>query len=215
MVHIDLFADVICPWCLIGKCRLERAMTKRPEVDVAIHWRAFQLNPDMPPEGMPRDHYLAAKFGGVARSQQVYDRIAAAAEAEGLDIDFGRIARTPNTVAAHRLIAWSRQQQQDDIVVEALFQAYFQDGRDIGTTTTLTDIATESGLDRDAAEAYLASDDGLESVTAETRFAYENGITGVPCFIINRRYAVTGAQDPEAFVPLFDLGESENSDTSP
>jgi predicted DsbA family dithiol-disulfide isomerase len=209
MIRIDLFSDVVCPWCFIGKRRLEQAIAARPAQPVAIQWRAFQLNPDMPRDGMLRQHYVEAKFGGPDRAQQIYNNIRAAGESVGLAFAFEKIERTPNTVVAHRLVYWATHQGQADPVVEKLFQAYFFEGRDISDTEVLGEIAVDSGLDGDAAKDYLVSEAGLRDVAAETRYAYENGITGVPCFIFNRRYAVAGAQEPEAFFPLFDLGPEE------
>lgn len=209
MVRIDLFSDVICPWCFIGKRRLEKAIAARPDQTVDIQWRAFQLNPDMPRDGMLRQHYVEAKFGGPERAQQIYANIAEAGRTVGLDFAFEKIGRTPNTVKAHRMIYWATHQGLADPLVENLFRAYFFDGRDIGSVDVLTEVAAETGLDGAVAGEYLASEDGLNEVAAETRYAYENGITGVPCFIFNRRYAVAGAQEPEAFFPLFDLEPEE------
>ena len=210
MIEIDLFSDVVCPWCFIGKRRLERALAARPEQEVQIQWRAFQLNPDLPREGIPRQHYVEAKFGGPERAKQIYSNIRNAGESEGLDFQFDKIVRQPNTVTAHRAIYWAGNQNQADPLVEALFIAYFYNGRDIGSPEVLAEIASESGLDGDALKDYLATEDGLREVAAESRFAYENGITGVPCFIFNRKYAVAGAQEPEAFFPLFDIDEEDN-----
>jgi predicted DsbA family dithiol-disulfide isomerase len=205
MIQIDLFSDIVCPWCFIGKRRLEKAIAARPDKPVSIQWRAFQLNPDMPRDGMPRDHYVEAKFGGPERADQIHGGIRAAGESVGLPFAFEKIERAPNTVTAHRLIYWATNQNKADLLVEALFRAYFFDGRDVGSIDALAEVAGETGLDADAAKKYLASEHGAREVAAETRFAYENGITGVPCFIFNRRYAVAGAQEPEAFFPLFDL----------
>jgi predicted DsbA family dithiol-disulfide isomerase len=209
MVQIDLFSDVVCPWCFIGKRRLEQAIAARPLQEVEIQWRAFQLNPDMPRGGMLRQHYVEAKFGGPDRANQINDSIRAAGKSVGLDLALDKIQRTPNTVLAHRLIYWATHEAQSGPLVENLFRAYFFDGRDLGSITELGEIAKETGLDGNAAKAYLASDNGQREVSAETRYAYENGITGVPCFIFNRRYAVAGAQEPEAFFPLFDLEPEE------
>jgi predicted DsbA family dithiol-disulfide isomerase len=209
-IRIDLFSDVICPWCFIGKRRLERALAARPDRNVVIQWRAFQLNPDMPRDGMLRQHYIDAKFGGPERANQIYGNIRDAGRSVDLEFAFEKIQRTPNTVRAHRLIYWATHQEQADPLVEKLFRAYFFDGRDIGSTGVLTEIAEETGLDGAAARKYLGGDHGQREVAAETRYAYENGITGVPCFIFNRRYAVAGAQDPEAFFPLFDLEPEEH-----
>jgi len=209
MIQIDLFSDVVCPWCFIGKRRLEKAMAARADRSFIIQWRAFQLNPDMPGDGMLRQHYVEAKFGGPERAHQIYVNITEAGRSVGLDFAFEKIQRSPNTVRAHRLILWATRQGLADPLVENLFRAYFFDGRDIGAPVVLAEIADETGLDGAAAAEYLASEDGQAEVAAESRYAYENGITGVPCFIFNRRYAVAGAQEPEAFFPLFDLQPEE------
>lgn len=210
MIRIDLFSDVVCPWCFIGKRRLERAIKSRKTQPISIHWRAFQLNPHMPPEGMLRQHYVKAKFGGPERANQIYSNIRSAGESEGLDFAFEKITRTPNTLAAHRLISWATAHDKGSTLVEALFQAYFFEGRDLGSIDILAEVAMENGLDRDAAKAFLHSQNGFMEVAAETRYAYENGVTGVPCFIFNKRYSVAGAQEPEAFFPLFDLGQEDD-----
>lgn len=217
MIQIDLFSDVICPWCFIGKRRLERALKVRSEVKVNINWRAFQLNPDMPRSGMSRESYLETKFGGPERAKNIYENIRKAGESEGLDFKFEKIKQTPNTVLAHRLIAWSKQLHMADKVVEALFSAYFFEGQDIGSIETLNELV--EGLDINAKHfvAYINTEEGSREVSSETKYAYENGITGVPCFIFNKKYSVSGAQEPESFFPLFDLnlnGEVENQDLS-
>ena len=133
MIQIDLFSDVICPWCFIGKRRLERALKIRSNPKVDINWRAFQLNPDMPKNGIAREQYIEAKFGGSERAQGIYDNIRRVGETEGLEFRFDKIKRTPNTILAHRLIAWSKHYKMSDLVVESLFKAYFFEGRDIGS----------------------------------------------------------------------------------
>ena len=214
MIQIDLFSDVVCPWCFIGKRRLEKAILARPDKLVSIQWRAFQLNPEMPREGMSRDNYIQAKFGSLERAKQIYASIKDAGETVDLPFEFEKITRTPNTVKAHRLIYWATSQEKADPLIEALFQAYFFDGRDVGSIELLAEVAGKTGLNAAAAEQYLASDHGDQEIAAETRFAHENGITGVPCFIFNRRYAVAGAQEPEAFLPLFDLESERRTKTT-
>jgi predicted DsbA family dithiol-disulfide isomerase len=208
-MRIDIFSDVICPWCFIGKRRLERALAQRPQGEVEIHWRAFQLNPDMPVQGMPRQAYLQAKFGGAERAAQIYETIRENGKKEGIDFQFDSIARTPNTVRAHRLIRFASDRGASDVLVERLFTGYFYDGMDIGDVETLAAIAEEAGLDPAEARTFLESNETVADVLAETRFAYENGINGVPCFIFDRRYALAGAQEPAAFFPLFELVQNE------
>lgn len=212
---VDIFSDPICPWCFIGKRRFERALAARGlDGRVTVRWRAFQLNPGMPSDGMQRDSYLALKFGGAERASQIYAMIGAAGDEEGIPFAFDRIARTPNTVNAHRLIRFAARHDRDSEVVEALFRAYFVDGRDIGDGATLVRIATECGLDTEAAKAFLAAADERPEVLAEQDFATSLNISGVPCFILEGRYAVVGAQQPDAFMPVFDLVEEEARQTA-
>jgi len=207
-MHIDIVSDVICPWCFIGKRRLERALKMRPEVGVSIGWRAFQLNPDMPREGMPRQEYLAAKFGGAGQARRIYTAVEQAGAGEGIDFAFDCIRRTPNTINAHRLIRFASGEGRGGDMVEALFRAYFLDGRDIGAVSELAAIAAEAGFDDAAAAAWLASDRGREAVIAEDRAARRAGIEGVPCFVVDGGYALSGAQEPEFFLPLFDIAQN-------
>lgn len=207
-MHIDIFSDVICPWCFIGKRRLARALAADSDIAVTVRWRAFMLNPDMPAEGMDRQAYLALKFGSPAQSRRVYDNVLQAAEQEGLVLALDRIPRTPSTVAAHRLIRWATEQGPADPVVEALFRAYFQEGRDIGEPAELATIAGESGLDAAAARAMLATPGGEAEILSEDRSARRIGINGVPCFIFDGQYAVSGAQEPEVFAPIFAAARS-------
>jgi predicted DsbA family dithiol-disulfide isomerase len=204
-MQIDIVSDVICPWCFIGKRRLEKALALRPEVEPAITWRPFQLNPTMPEEGMERRAYLAAKFGDDAHAERIYANVGEAGSSVGIPFAFDRIRRTPNTRDAHRLIRYAAQSDRADIVVEALFHAYFIDGRDIGNHDTLAEIAGEAGLDGAAAARWLASPAERDDVLAEDRSARRLGINAVPCFIFERHYAVSGAQEPEFFLPVFDL----------
>lgn len=211
MLKIEIFSDVVCPWCLIGKRRFERALAERPNAQVEITWRAFQLNPDLISDGIDRQQYLQQKFGGPDQAKQIYLRIETIGAEEGINFAFDKITRTPNTVLAHRLIRWARGHGAQDAVVEALFSAYFFDGVDIGNLENLVEIAVINGLDDEETFEYLNGPDGVREILDETRLAYNSGITGVPCFIINRQYAVSGAQEPQAFFPLFDLDQVEQA----
>ena len=204
-MQIDIVADVACPWCFIGKRRLERALALRPDIVATRSWRAFQLNPDMPPEGISREFYLSAKFGSPRQATRSYAAITAAGRGEGIDFAFERMRRTPNTLRAHRLVRLAAFEGAGDAMVEALFQAYFVDGLDIGDVDTLAAIAVRAGLDYDAARAYLAGDTGAVEVLAEESRARRLGIHAVPCFVLERGYAIAGAQEPEMFLPLFDI----------
>lgn len=213
-MRIDIFSDVICPWCFIGKKRLEKALALRPLPDLQIHWRAFQLNPGMPAEGMDRQAYLAAKFGGPDSAQRIYDTVGAAGRRSGVAFAFDKITRTPNTMAAHRLVRFAERFGRQDAMVEALFQAYFLQGRNLSDLDALAEIAAVAGLDRAAVRGYLDSDEDTETVLAEDAYARKLGIGGVPCFIVDGRYALSGAQEPEAFLPVFDLVGTEKAENA-
>lgn len=210
MITIDIVSDTVCPWCFIGKRRLEAALARKAaDIDVAIAWRPFQLNPDMPKEGLDRRKYLEAKFGGPEGARRVYEAIETAGRSAGIAFDFGRIAHTPNTVDSHRLIDRAGKAKRQDATVEALFRAYFLEGRDIGDLDTLADIAAQAGLDPAETRTYLASDEDVERIRSEDAMARRMGIQGVPCFILNRKYAISGAQDPEVFLRAFTAIEDE------
>jgi len=209
MIYVDIVSDTICPWCYIGKRRFERALDISGRNDVAISWRPFQLNPDMPPEGMTRDDYVRAKFGGGDRPRQIYQAIAESGREAGIEFQFSRIRRTPNTVLSHRLIYWSAKQERQEEVVGELFRSYFEDGLDIGNLEVLADCARRAGLDQELAHEYLQSDEGRQEVVASDVYARRLGINGVPCFIVNRKFAVSGAQPPSAFVEVFNLAERD------
>jgi predicted DsbA family dithiol-disulfide isomerase len=197
-MRVDIVSDAICPWCFIGKRRFEKALADLPIGTLEVGWRPFQLNPDMPREGMDRAEYLRAKFGD-ARGGSRYDQVIDAGREEGIAFDFDAIKRTPSTLDAHRLIRYAGAQQCQDAVVEALFRAYFTAGRNIGDPAVLAAVAGEAGLEPDAVSAYLASDADIDAVRAEDDFARQVGIQGVPCFIFERKYAISGAQPPDVF----------------
>ena len=209
MIYVDIVSDTICPWCYIGKRRFERALDLSGRNDIAISWRPFQLNPDMPPEGMTRDDYVRAKFGGGDRPRQIYQAIAESGREAGIEFQFSKIKRTPNTVLSHRLVHWSAKQERQDEVVAELFRAYFEDGLDVGDLEILVECARRAGLDRELAHQFLLSEEGRQEVVASDVYARRLGINGVPCFIVNRKYAVSGAQPPSAFVEVFNLAERD------
>jgi predicted DsbA family dithiol-disulfide isomerase len=209
MIYVDIVSDTICPWCYIGKRRFERALDVSGRNDVALSWRPFQLNPDMPAEGMSRDDYVRAKFGGGDRPRQIYQAIADSGREAGIEFQFSRIRRTPNTILSHRLIYWSSKNERQDETVGELFKAYFEEGLDIGELDTLVDIAQRAGLDGQATRHFLISEGGRQEVVASDVYARRLGINGVPCFIVNRKYAVSGAQPPSAFVEVFNLAERD------
>lgn len=196
---IDVVSDVVCPWCYIGKRRLEAALAKGERAQPEIRWHPFQLNPDIPAEGVDRRSYLEAKFGGPQRAREIYARVEAAGREAGIPFAFERIERQPNTVDAHRLIAWAQAValERADGLVERLFKAYFTEGVDIGALPELARLAGEAGYDAAGALAYLESDAGRAEVAAADGRSKEMGIGGVPFFIFNRRLAVSGAQPPD------------------
>ncbi len=201
---IDVYSDVICPWCYVGKRRLERALNGwNGSVPVKISWKPFQLNPAMPKSGMDRRRYLEAKFGGPEAAQSIYDHVAAAGTAERIPFAFDRIARTPNTFAAHRLIWLAGHQGKQDEMVEMLFRRYFVEGGDIGNVETLAQAAADVGFDRTAIEGCLAGDEGGNEVQAEEAAGRRLGIRAVPYFVINGTSVLSGAQPPEEFLAAF------------
>jgi predicted DsbA family dithiol-disulfide isomerase len=202
-LHIDIYSDVICPWCYVGKRRLERALKTWDGVPVDIRWRPFQLNPTMPHNGMDRRQYLDAKFGSSAAAQTIYDQVSKAGTEEGIPFAFERIARTPNTFVAHRLVWLAGYQGKQDEVVEMLFRRYFVEGGDIGKIETLSQAAADAGLDRAAVETFLAGDGGIEAVQAEEAAGHHMGIRGVPYFVVDGVNALSGAQPPEQFLAAF------------
>ena len=208
-MHLDIFSDTICPWCYVGKRRLARALAARPQPKLAIRWRAFQLNPGMPAEGMIRERYIDAKFGSSERAKRIYEAVSAVGASEGISFNFEAIRRTPNTILSHRLLRKASKEGLQDPLLEAMFQAYFVDGRDIGSARVLAEIGESVGLKN--AGGYLASDEGGEEVRAEDSLARRQGINGVPCFIFNYRFLLSGAQEPESFFQLFDLAREEEA----
>ncbi len=204
MIKLDILSDPICPWCLIGKAHLDRALTAHPDHPFRIEWHPFQLNPDMPAGGMDRRAYLEWKFGGRDNAVAVYARIAEAAKAAGVEIDFEGISRTPNTLDAHRLIHWAGLEGRQTSVVSALFRAYFQEGRDIGDTGVLLDIAGSCGLDREMTARLLASDADADDIRARDAHARERGVTGVPTFVLANQHVLPGAQPPELWTQVIE-----------
>jgi predicted DsbA family dithiol-disulfide isomerase len=204
---IDIVSDVVCPWCYIGKRHVEQAISqwraKYPDAAVNLRWHPFQLNPDLPLEGTDRKGYLEAKFGGPQRAKEIYARVSAAGRNAGLDMNFDAILTQPNTLAAHALIAYA--QTTDDgahagAVAERLFKAYFIDGEFIGNVDVLVAIAAECGLDADATRAVLSERVTLDQIASLDANVRKQGVTGVPFFIFNQKFAVSGAQPPDVLL---------------
>lgn len=203
---VDVVSDVVCPWCFIGKRRLEAALAQlraqEPDLPVQVRWHPFQLNPELPPEGVDRKAYLEAKFGGPQRAAQVYDRVRAAGRTADIAFEFDAIARQPNTLDAHRLIAWAQSRQEGDpqALVEALFRAYFLDGRYIGDADVLAQVAADAGYDPEDARAFVRSDALRDEVRGADARAREMGVSGVPFFIFDGKTALSGAHEPAALL---------------
>ncbi|MFD1627954.1 DsbA family oxidoreductase [Azospirillum griseum] len=211
---IETFADLICPWCYIGKGRLARALDLRPGIPLEIRWQPFQLNPDMPPGGMARSDYLALKFGGAERARQIHRMVEETAERDGLPLALDRIRRTPNSFDAHRAIRIAAQSGHGNVMADALFAAYFVQGLDISDHEVLAAVAVGVGLNGDAMKASLAAGTESAAVQSADALARHMGLQAVPCYIFNRRYALSGAQEPASFLPLLDLGVVESANAS-
>lgn len=204
MIKLDIISDPVCPWCYIGKTELDRAIAERPDHPFTIEWHPYQLNPDMPAEGIDRKQYLEHKFGGRDGAMRAYAPVLERAEALDLGIDFAAIPRQPNTLNAHRLIHWAGLEGKQQAVVAAIFRSYFNDGDDIGSTETLTDIGAACEMDRAMLERLFSTDEDLEPTRARDTHARERGVTGVPCFIIANAHVLQGAQPKALWIQVID-----------
>ena len=196
-VHIDVVSDVVCPWCYIGKRRLEGAIALTPDVAVNINWRAYFLNPWIPREGIDRQTYLETKFGSAERYAVIAERIVAAAAMEGLVYAPDKISRQPNTLDCHRLILWSRSATDPARMKQRLMELYFAEGADLSDAKVLIQAAVDCGMDGDLVRRLLASDADIDRIEGDANSAKEAGIDGVPCFMFGASVIVTGAQSPE------------------
>jgi len=201
-LRIDVVSDVVCPWCFLGQKRLDQAIAASPDVDIAVSWRPFQLDPTIPPEGMDRAAYMRAKFGDGDRLRDAHARLEALGQAVGIDYHFDAIKVSPNTLDAHRVIRWAGAAgpEVQNKLVRNLFRLYFEQGVNIGDHSALADAAGEAGMDRAVVESLLASDADRDAVAEEAATASRMGVTGVPCFLFEGKYAVMGAQDVETLV---------------
>jgi predicted DsbA family dithiol-disulfide isomerase len=203
-MQIDIVSDTVCPWCFIGKRRLERALALRPDMEFDIRWRAYRLDPAIPPEGVDRKQYMQAKFGNNPNRQAMQDALKQAGDGENIAFAFDKIARSPNTLDSHRLIRWSASAGVQNEVVERLFETYFEEGRDIGNADVLTEIASDAGMDSATVADLLEQGADREIIENEDAMAHRLGITGVPTFIFQNKYLVSGAVDPEALLEIID-----------
>ena len=202
-MKIDIVSDTICPWCWVGKRRLEDALAARPDLDVEIAWHPYQLNPATPKEGVDRKDYLREKFGTETYPEQMLSALVEAGEAIGIDFQFNEMNRVPNTIDSHKVLCWAREFGHQDALAEILFRRYFIDNEDIGDVNTLAAAAAEVGMDADVVRARLSDNTDDETVRAEAQHASQMGISGVPTFIIDNKYAVQGAQTAEVFLQVF------------
>ena len=196
-MQIDVISDSICPWCYIGKRRLEKAIAARPDIAFDVIWRPYQLNPDTPREGYDRKAYMQAKFGGTDQAKGVYKVVQATAKEEGLEFSLEKQKRLPNTLDSHRLNHWAHTAGVQDAVIEGLFRAYFMEGADIGDPAVLVKVAKEAGMDSGVVAKLLAGDADRELVLREETVARRMGVSGVPCFIIDQRQVMVGAQETD------------------
>lgn len=214
-MRIDAIFDTVCPWCYIGKHRLERALARRPDMVAEVRWRPFLLNPEMPAGGLDRHVYLERKFGSSYRIQRVHGAAQLAGEAERIDFDFAAIKRTPNSINSHRLIHYAAGSSHQTELVEAIFDAYFRHGEDIGEVRVLRRIAERCGLPGNDIERYLWSNAGVSAVESENLRVHRLGVSGVPCFIFDERYAVAGAQEADMLARLLDIVREAELETTP
>ncbi len=214
-VQLDIYSDLICPWCYIGKRRLEQALKQlQSDLKVNVAWHPFELNPQMKPEGMDRKEYRSAKFGSWSYSQQLDAQVSDAGREVGLAFNFDSIQRTPNTLDSHRLVWLAHQYNLQDALVEHLFAAYFIAGRDLSNSNVLADLAIEVGLPADKVKDLLVSDIGLKEVRDRERLAAEIGVEGVPFFVFNDRQAFSGAQPVAVFLAAFADASEELATTA-
>lgn len=197
---IDVVSDVVCPWCFLGMKRLENALATLPDIDAEVRWRPFQLDPTIPPEGKERKAYMLSKFNDEARLTQAHATLVSLGAVEGISFDFDAITVAPNTLDAHRVIRWAAASGADvqDKLARALFSLYFEQGKNVGDHAVLVEAARQAGMDAAVVEALLPTDSDRDEVTNEIVTASRMGITGVPCFLLDGKYAIMGAQDSAA-----------------
>ena len=209
-LEIDVYADVVCPWCYVGEAHLERALSERPELDVTLRWHPFQLRPEMPAGGEPWRAFAEEKFGGLERAQSAFAHVTEAGARTGLTFNFDKVASAPNTVDAHRLILLAAEHDKEMETAKALFSAYFSEGRDLNSLDDLVAVATCVGLEEDAVRAFLESGAGTAEVWASQERAQELGVSSVPFYVLNNQYGVSGAQPPELFLQAFDTIKTDS-----
>ncbi len=208
---IDVVSDAVCPWCFLGKRRLQAALAQSSGEPVAVRWRPYQLDPTIPSEGLDRRAYMRAKFRDDARLTEIHMRLKALGAEVGIKFDFEAIRRAPNTLDAHRLIRWAAQAGAQDAIVERLFSLYFEEGADIGDRAVLAKAANDCGLDAAEISARLETDEGAQDVRAEIERAQKVGVSGVPFFIFANRLAVSGAQGADVLAKAIEQARGETA----
>lgn len=203
-MQIDVISDTVCPWCFIGKRRLDAAVAQRPDLGIQVNWRPYQLDPNVPREGVERRAYFRAKFGDGERVKGMSETLVTYGAELGIAFAFDKAEKRPNTIDSHRLIRWASSVGVQDAVVEALFKAYFEQGRDIGDAAVLTSVAADCGMDAELVEELLASDADRELVLREAGLAGQMGVQGVPAFVLEGKYVLVGAQDTDVLLRVFD-----------
>ncbi len=206
---IDVVSDVVCPWCFIGKKRIEQAIALRPDIAVELRFHPYFLNDWIPREGISREQYLTTKFGSVARYARIAERVAAAAAEDGLVYAMDRISRQPNTTDCHRLILWADQIGQAAAMKQRLMELYFTEGADLTDRNVLAQAGAECGLEHDATLRRLAGEEDVDTVTRRAQAAKQAGIDGVPCFIFGGVLAVSGAQSPDYLAAAMERAAQE------
>lgn len=202
-ISIDIVSDVMCPWCYIGKKRLEKAAELTPDIDLIVRWRPFQLDATLPKEGTPRETYITEKFGSTERYRELSSVVEEAGRGVGIPFAFDAIERSPNTLDCHRLLRWAGPSGRQHALAERLFSLYFVEGADLSDPATLIGAARAVGMETDGLAERLASEEDVELTRAEIAHAQRIGVTGVPCFILDGKYAAMGAQDPEVLASAF------------
>lgn len=202
-IRIDVVSDVVCPWCYIGKRRLESALSRLPETyEVDVNFLPFELNPELPKAGTDHKEYLSNKFGSKDRYDQLTEHVANVAAGEGLNFDYSKQSVMPNTLDSHRLIQFAKKYGKQAALKEALMKAYFEQGVDLSKNENLVNIAVDNGLDRKEIQTFLASDAGANEIKQMELLSQQRGVSGVPFYIINGKYGVSGAQPIDAFVEI-------------
>ncbi len=203
-VHLELYADIACPWCYVAEARLEQALAARPALKVTRRWRPFQLQPQLPPEGLPWRRFAERKFGGWERALTMFEQLGSVGREAGLAFDLTGIQKANNTADAHRLVLRAEAEASGPAVARGLFRAYFERGRDLNDQDTLLEVAEVAGLERDETRRYLQSDENRAVVAESQREAAELGVQGVPFYVFNRTYGVSGAQPVDVLLDVLD-----------